>query len=223
MINFATYKTLVAMVKLPECWLWSYDRSQKTICCINTKFLPDGTSVMKAVTMHDSQEVSYYLNGHKIGPIGLGRSFTNFEDISRLIFNFDRKKFCNGVDSSLQDVGIPAGVAGIQNECRLKVSARFAGMLDSGVFRSKNCSILTERKKSCVNCRQFKSYLLKRLRNQPKDIEITKNKCNCSSRARSRQIKLNACRRRIRLLESRAKVCFSPKFFTQVFNKRRVK
>ena len=140
--DFATYTSRVAQVKLPDYWYWTYHRYQKTIFCTCTGVLPDGAPIMQAVKILNSQEVAYYLNSQIIVPIGLDRRFTCFEDISKLIIHFDRLTSCSGIDPSLQEVEVPALLAGIQNKCRLKVQARVAGMLDMEIFRSKNCSIL---------------------------------------------------------------------------------
>jgi hypothetical protein len=212
--NFATYTSLVAMVKLPEYWTWVYNKSKKTIycTCVASEELPDGTPIMKAVKILNSQEVAYYLNSRIIVPSGLHRTFTSFEDISKLIIDFDRKTSCNGIDPSLQEVEVPAQFAGIQNQCRLKVQARVAGVIESGIFRSKNCLIVAGKRRSCVKCRQFKSYLLKRLRKVPKHVEITEKKTtknNCQKN-KIQKHKLDVCRRRARLLESKAKVYIRP-------------
>lgn len=127
---------MLALVKVPECWVWSYNSKQKTICCTFPNILPDASAIIKVVNTMNSQQVSYNLNGRVVSPIGLERKYTSMEDISKLIVEFDRKRLFGGVDPSLQDVKVSARFAGIES-CRLKVPARLSGVIADWCKRTR--------------------------------------------------------------------------------------
>ena len=194
-INFATYQSLSMLVKLPNLgWMWSFDNSAKSIFCSNVNLSPSGKFVMKSVQVLKSQKVAYILNGRQISSKDLPRCFSSIEKLSALIVTFGEKSPCNGIlDHSLHTV---------------KMSSKLSCYWDpnSGILRSTKCAFVSDKINLCEKCRQLKTYLRRKQKYASHPIPIPRPKFRCCLSTQKKQAKLDNCRRRIRCLESKAKV-----------------
>ena len=194
--NFATYQSFAQLTKLPNFghgWMWSFNENNQTICCTNPNFLPCGKMLVRTVQVLASQKVLYYFNGKKISSSDLENNFSSIEDLSRLIIAFGLKTICTGIsDRTLHTV---------------ETSTRTSCVWDNdGVLRSTKCSFVSEKSKLCEKCFALKQYIRKKLKTTQKQVEIKRPKFRCCSSTKQKQTKIDNGRRRIRVLESRAKV-----------------
>ena len=196
--NFATYQSFAQLTKLPNFghgWMWSFNESNQTICWTNPNFLSCGKMLVRTVQVLASQKVLHYFNGKKISSRDLEINFSSIEDLSRLITDFGLKTICTGIisDHTLHTVD--------------NTSSRISSVWDNdGILRSTKCAFVAEKFKLCGNCFALKNYLRARLKTTQTQVQIPRPKFRCCSSTKKKQTKIDNGRRRIRVLESRAKV-----------------
>lgn len=136
----------------------------------------------------DKQFISYHYHGDQVHPEGLQSRFTSYEHLGSLINKFTNTRPCNAIKNrALLEVALAS---------RVKYNTNKYGDLVS-----PHCSLVADKGHHCVKCRNFIRSLMK------KKIVLDKNPKKWKEfDKRMKHRKLESCRRKVHVLERKAKV-----------------
>ena len=153
--NAASFRDFITGVETPSSdWNWSFNEKQKNVLCSAHQFLPSGKIMMKTINVLNDRKVELFMNGKSVAPLDLSLEFRSKVELSHIISAFDDKRTCNGIEDETLDT--------------LEITKNSSGFKDGNIWRSKECTGITDKTLFCDNCRTLKNWLQNREKCTPK-------------------------------------------------------